>query len=65
MEDMNILCRNCGHSFKWHQVSADPSLWFCDFAGTCECNEFIKTVGAGTEDDPIEVMYDSESYKYN
>ena len=64
MEDMNILCKNCGHSFKWHQ-QATYELWFCDFANTCECNEFIKTVGKGTEDDPIEVLYDSESYKWN
>lgn len=62
-----LICMNCQHSFKFHEQSMDA--WFCDFADElgqwCNCNEFIKTVGKGTEEDPIEVSYDSESYRWN
>jgi hypothetical protein len=62
-----LICLNCGHSFKIHQQTIDD-LWFCDFEDElgqwCNCNEFYHKA-AGTQEDPIEVSYDSESYRWN
>lgn len=69
MEELGPWCKNCNHSFKLHQQSATPKLWFCDFEDEfgecCNCNLFEQKRAKGTQDDPIEVQYDSESYRYN
>jgi hypothetical protein len=68
VEDLGPWCKNCGHSFKMHEQST-LNVWFCDkmneFGEFCTCNCFESKRSSGTQDDPIEVQYDSESYKWN
>jgi len=68
MADLGPWCKNCGHSFKIHEQST-YQIWFCDavdeFGEYCNCNLFEPKRAAGTQDDPIEVQYDGESYKWN
>ena len=64
MDEMNLICINCGHAFKCHQQSTFE-LWYCDYEDSCPCNDFKQKRAAGTKDDPIEVQYDSESYRWN
>jgi hypothetical protein len=68
MEEIGPFCKNCGHSFDWHEQSFDD-FWFCDFEDDfeeyCTCNHFEQKRAAGTKEDPVEVPYDSESYKWN
>lgn len=64
MDELNFLCRNCGHAFKLHQI-ATFGLWYCDFEDRCPCNNFERKQASGRDGDEIEVQYDSESYRWN
>lgn len=68
MDEMNIICKNCGHSFSLHEQSTHE-IWFCDYEGSngnfCICNEFVVRQATGDDGDEIQVSYDSESYKWN
>ena len=67
MEDLNLFCFNCGHSFKVHEQSVDD-LWFCDFEDElgqyCDCNEYSHR-GSGIDGDEFTVPYDNDSYRWN
>lgn len=39
MESLDILCKLCGHEFRWHQMST-YGVWFCDYEDSCECTNF-------------------------
>ena len=67
MEELGPWCKHCGHPFKLHEQST-LQIWFCDYEdefGYCPCNNFEPKRAAGTENDPTEVQYDSESYRWN
>lgn len=68
MEELGPFCKHCNHSFSIHEQST-LQIWFCDFENSsgeyCTCNYFESKRAAGTQDDPIEVPYDNESYKWN
>jgi len=64
MDEMTFICKNCGHSFLFHQ-QATFELWYCDFDDSCECNYFERKHASGTEGDEIEVQYDGDSYRWN
>jgi hypothetical protein len=68
MDEMNFLCKNCGHTFEWHEQSIHE-LWFCDhmddLGNFCDCNNFVIKRATGKDGDEIEVQYDSETYKWN
>lgn len=64
MSELDFPCQNCGHAFKWHQMSTFE-LWYCDFEDNCQCNYFERKRAKGTAEDEIEVQYDSDSYRWN
>lgn len=68
MDELTPICKNCGHSFKFHESSTN-NIWFCDFEDSmgnfCICNEFVAKRATGDDGDEIEVPYTSESYRWN
>jgi len=64
MDEMTFICKNCGHSFLFHQ-QATFELWYFDFDDSGECNYFERKYASGTDGDEIEVQYDNDSYRWN
>jgi len=61
---MDFLCKNCNHSFNWHQ-QATFELWYCDFEGSCQCNYFERKQAADAGREDIKVQYENDSYRWN
>jgi len=55
-------CKLCDHAL-WYHHENDSTNWYCSFAD-CICELYVPFY-TGTEDDPIEVPYTDESYKWN
>lgn len=62
---IDILCKNCEHTFWYHNRDSVGFTWYCAFGKDCLCNSYEPVPPLGTPGNEIVVQYDNMSYKYN
>jgi hypothetical protein len=41
MDNFELFCKNCDHSFKYHNASDFNMSWWCEYGGNCLCEAFV------------------------